>query len=434
MSLQPSGNPPRRHSSCRPASRPNARGISAESPRVGLRTGQYPRSFWVLFFGTLVNTAGASVVWPFLTIYLRQRFNVPLTTVAFLLTLNSIVGFVATALAGPVVDRLGRKAVMVTSLLASGAASAAMTASATLPLWVLLMAANGAAAMLYRVGADAMVADLVEPEKRTEAYALLRTMSNLGVAIGPAIGGFVTLISYALAFQIAAITHAAFALLLVWFVGETMHKQPKPAADPGVETSEGYARLLHDRPFLAFCGAYTLAGMAYTVLMVLLPVYAKEHFAVPENQYGFIMATNATMVVAFQYAVTRITKRYPYLPVLAAGSLFYAVGVGSVAFGSNFPTFLTSMVVLTIGEMVMVPTAMALTATLAPPEMRGRYMSIYGLTWTIGMGSGPLAGGILHDAIAPVAIWYGGMLMALVAALAFVVIARAPWELPSNAV
>jgi len=380
-----------------------------------------------------VNTAGASIIWPFLTIYLRQRLNVPLTTIAFLLTFNSIVGFVATALAGPAVDRLGRKPVMVISLLAASATLVAMTVSGTLPPWVVLMAVNGAAAMLYRVGADAMVADLVESQKRTEAYALLRMGANLGVAIGPAIGGFVTVVSYALAFHIAATAHAAFALFLLRFVGETLHRQPKPAADSTAGTSEGYTRLLHDRPFLAFCGAYTLAGMAYTVLMVLLPVYAKEHFAVPESQYGFIMATNAAMVVTFQYGVTRVTKRYPHLPVLAAGSLFYAAGVGSVAFGSNFPAFLASMVVLTIGEMIMVPTATAFTATLAPPDMRGRYMSIYGLTWSIGMGTGPLIGGLLHDAIGPVAMWYGGMLMAIASAVAFATTARA-FQGPSSAV
>jgi MFS family permease len=160
------------------------------------------------------------------------------------------------------------------------------------------------------------------------------------------------------------------------------------------------------------------------LMMILLPVYAKENFGVPESQYGFIMAANAAMVVLFQFGITRRTERYPHARVLAVGALFYALGVGSVAWGSNFATFLASMVVLTIGEMIMVPTSTALTANLAPVEMRGRYMGLYSLTWNIGFGVGPVLGGLLNDQIAPVAIWYGGLVIGLAGAVGFAVLGR----------
>jgi len=111
-------------------------------------------------------------------------------------------------------------------------------------------------------------------------------------------------------------------------------------------------------------------------------------------------------------------------PLLAAGSLFYALGVGSVALGRSFPTFLFSMVLLTLGEMLMIPTATTLTANLAPPTARGRYMSVYGLTWGIGFGVGPVIGGLLHDRVGPAAIWWGGAGMALLAVLGFLGLAR----------
>jgi len=210
---------------------------------------------------------------------------------------------------------------------------------------------------------------------------------------------------------------------VLFFVAETVPQKQVASDQP--QTDGGYGQVLRDRPFLVFCGMYSLAVMAHVLLMVLLPVYAKENFGVPESQYGFIMATNAAMVVLFQYATTRVTERYHHLPVLAVGSLFLALGTGSVALGWNFPTFLASMVLLTIGEMVVVPTSTALTANLAPPTMRGRYMSIYSLTWGIGFGIGPVVGGFLNDNLAPVAIWYGGLGMGLVAALGFVLLARA---------
>ncbi len=390
--------------------------------RIAQATSDYPRQFWLLFWGTLIDRIGGSMVWPFMTIYMRQRLGVSLTTVTLLFTLNSAVSLVATSVAGPVVDRFGRKGVMVLGLAASGARWVAMSVAGTLEVWVILTLIDGVFSPLYRIGGDAMVADLVEPERRIEAYALLRMIANLGVAIGPAIGGFVTVVSYALAFYSAALANAIFAALILFFAYETVPQLAGTSA--AAHADGGYGHILGDRPFLAFCGVYTLAGMAYSLMMVLLAVYVKENFGVPENQYGFIMATNALMVVLLQFATTQITKHYHPLPVLAIGSLFYAVGVGSVALGWNFPTFLLSMVILTIGEMIMIPTSTTLTANLAPPDMRGRYMSVYGLTWGIGFGIGPVIGGFLNDNLAPVAAWYGGLAMGLAAAVGFVWLAR----------
>jgi MFS family permease len=369
----------------------------------------------------LLNAVGGSMVWPFLTIFLRRELDVSLTTVTLLLTLNSAAGLAATAVAGPAVDRFGRKGAMLISLTMTGATLGAMSVASTLSGWQVLMALLGGFGPLYRVAADAMVADLVPAEGRPGAYALLRMIANLGVAIGPAVGGFLTAVSYDLAFYAASSASLIFALLILVFGRETL---PLRTSRPEVREQAGYGPVLRDGRFLLFCGTYTLAGMAYSLMMVLLPVYAKEGFGVPENQYGFILATNAAMVVAFQYAVTRRTVRYPALRVLSTGSLFYAFGVGSVALGASFSAFLASMVLLTIGELIMVPTSTSLTAALAPATMRGRYMGVYALTWGASVGIGPVVGGLLSDRFAPVAIWYAGLAMGLAAAACFALLGR----------
>jgi MFS family permease len=380
----------------------------------------YPRQFWLLFWGMLVNASGASMVWPFLTIYLRERLDVPLTTVALMLTANSLAGLVSGSVAGPVVDRFGRKGAMVLSLMVSSVVMLGMSRADNLTEFLALMLLAGAFQPLYRVGVDAMVADLIPASERPGAYALLRMIANLGVAIGPAVGGFVASVSYTIAFYVAAGAHALFAGLLLVFARETL---PRGEHGPAPRL-EGYTRVLRDRPFLSFCGAYALAGIAYSLMMVLLPVYAKENFFVPERAYGFIMATNAAMVVLLQYATTRRTRRYAPLPVLAVGSAFYALGVGMVGLSAGFFGFWLAMVILTVGEMIMIPTSTALTANLAPADMRGRYMSVYALTWGVGFGIGPVIGGLLNDNLAPVAIWAFGGLVGGLAAVAFVALSR----------
>lgn len=400
--------------------------------RLRRATAGYPRPFWLLFWGMLISRAGGSMVWPFLTIYLRQRLGITLTEVGLLLTVHAVVGIAATGLAGPVVDRFGRKGAMVLSLFGGAAALLAMARIGRYDLWLLLMAFDGALSPLYRVAGDAMVADLIEPGRRPAAYALLRMIANLGVAIGPSIGGFVAAASYSLAFHIAAVAGVIFALLVLGFVPESA---PRGAgAGAAAPRMAGYGPVLRDRPFLAFCACYTLASIPYAMMMVLLPVYAKEGFGVPEHQYGFIMAANAAMVVAFQYGVTRQTARFRPLPVLALGALFYALGTGSVAAGAAFTGFLFSMVVLTIGELIIIPTATALTADLAPPDMRGRYMGVYNLTWGVGFAIGPVLGGVLNDHLAPAAIWYAGLALGAASALGFLALGRALRRRPAPAV
>ncbi|MEJ5200401.1 MAG: MFS transporter [Anaerolineae bacterium] len=390
--------------------------------RFRLATSGYSRQFWLLFWGTLINSAGGSMVWPFLTVYMRQHLDVPLTSITLLFTLNSAAGLIATSIAGPAVDRFGRKIAMTLSLAGSCAVYGAMNLAHTLPAWALLMTALGVIWPLYRVGADAMVADMIEPERRPGAYALLRVVSNLGIAVGPMIGGFLSTLSYAYAFTAGATANFLFLVLVLAAVRETLPKhrpEDRPAHDDG-----GYGPVLRDLPFVAFCAIYVVATMPSSIMMTLLAVYAKENFGVPESQYGFIMATNALMVVLFQYSVTRRSERHPPLRVLTLGALLYAAGVGSVALGRSFPAFVLSMAILTAGELLLVPTATALAANLAPVEMRGRYMGLFGVTWNIGFGIAPVLGGLLNDHLAPAATWYGGLVLGLIAAVGFHLLAR----------
>jgi MFS family permease len=132
------------------------------------------------------------------------------------------------------------------------------------------------------------------------------------------------------------------------------------------------------------------------------------------------------MCVFVQYPVTRMTRRYRALPVLAAGMFIYAIGVGSVALMSSFWGFWLSMVILTFGELTLVPTASKYVADLAPADLRGRYMSIYWLGWGLARTLSPILGGFLNDNVGPRAIWIGGLLIGLASTSGLVLLSRRP--------
>jgi MFS family permease len=144
-----------------------------------------------------------------------------------------------------------------------------------------------------------------------------------------------------------------------------------------------------------------------------MPVYAKINFGIQEALYGWIPTTNALMCVFVQYPVTKITRKYATLPILGTGMLIYALGAGSVALMSSFWGFWLSMVILTFGELTLVPTASKYVADLAPANLRGMARTL-----------APIIGGFLNDNIAPRAIWVGGLLVGLTSTLGIFLLSR----------
>ncbi|MCJ7625535.1 MAG: MFS transporter, partial [Anaerolineaceae bacterium] len=315
---------------------------------------QYPGQLWILFWGYMISTIGTSMVWPFMVIYASQKLAMPLTTVVSLLTINSFMSLVSSLIAGPITDRIGRKNVMFVSLALHGITYLLYSWANTLPMFIFIMALSGAVGPIYRVAADAMVADMIPSEKRVDAYALIRMGHNVGVAIGPAIGGFIASASYNYIFYIAASGLLFFSILIMTSAYETIPDEFR-TTEPKKEAFGGYLEIFRDKLFLFICTGFTIVTIGASLVFVLLAVYAKENFGIPESQYGFIMASNAAMVVVFQVAVTRFTKQFPSIPVMTIGALLYSLGIGSIALGSSFQSFLLSMVILSMGEMLLVP-------------------------------------------------------------------------------
>jgi MFS family permease len=268
-----------------------------------------------------------------------------------------------------------------------------------------------------------MLADMIPSEKRTDAFAINRIANNAAFALGPAIGGFLATRSYDLAFYCAGTGFLTYSLILFFLARETLDKSSRDIDLPMRQT-EGYGRVFQDKGYMAFVALLSLGLIAPTMLWILMPVYAKTNYGIPEALYGWIPTTNAVMCVFVQYWVTSITRQHRTLPVLGAGMLIYAMGVGSVALMSSFWGFWLSMVILTFGELTLVPTASKYVADLAPADLRGRYMSVHWLGWGLARTLSPILGGFLNDNIAPRAIWMGGLLIGLTSTLGLFVLSR----------
>jgi len=381
----------------------------------------YPRQFWLVACGVLVSSAGSSLVWPFQFIYISRTLGLSLSTVATLITISSGTGLAVSCFAGSIADRFGRKPVMFAAQAAQALGWLLMSRAGSYLGFLLPMTILAAAQPVYSVGSDAMMADLLTPGTRASGYSILRTFYNAGIALGPAVGGFIVSRSYVAAFHGAALVMFTSSLFLLFFVRETLPALRERAA----AAAGSFLDVLRDRGFMTFFGITTFGMIAPLIMWTLLAVYTKQNFGFPEHLYSWLPITNAVMCVTVQVLVTRFTRRHRPLGMITLGMLVYALGVGSVALMSSFWGFWLSMVIFTFGELILSPTGTAYTANRAPAQLRGRYMSIYWMTWGVARAVAPVVGGCLNDRISPHAVWYGGLVIGLASTLGLFLLAGA---------
>ena len=151
---------------------------------------KYPLQFWYLMAGSLIFTTGASLVWPFLSIYLQNKLDIPLRYSTLLISLRAFSGVIASFFfAGTFADRFGRRFLILLSLFGGIIYYMGLKLSVSMWQFALLMAFWGMLDIFYPVGINAMVADIVPAGDRVEAYSLLRIVYNTGYAVGPILGG-----------------------------------------------------------------------------------------------------------------------------------------------------------------------------------------------------------------------------------------------------
>lgn len=383
---------------------------------------KYPQQFWLVTLVMLLAWLFHSLMWPYLMLYISQRLGQPLSSVSGLMVLNAATGMVTTFLGGAIADKFGRKGVMVFSLLFCGVGWFFFRVAGTLPIYALLMAITGATTPLYRLASDSMVSDLIPPEKRLDAYSMLRMGNNIGVAIGPAIGGYLASISYNISFTVIGI-----GLVFLSITGALLFRETKPTyLDGGQDQREmlgGYSRIVKDQVFMKILIAFTLIRIGTSILWLMLAAYTKQNYGLSERVFGFIPTTNALMVIFMQMMITRGTNRVKPESAMVLGAFFYAVSIFCISFANGFWGFWLCMVGSTIGEMILLPTTTTYTSRLAPPNMRARYMSLYTLTTGIGSGLGPLLGGLMADVFGARSMWYAAGMVGFIGLFVFLLVA-----------
>jgi MFS family permease len=374
-----------------------------------------PTSFWYLLAGTFVNRLGQMVT-PFLALYLSGPRDFSPSVVGIVLTCLGAGAFASQPVGGYLADRFGRRATLVIGMVATAASFMLLAAVRDL-VWIAIAAAfSGLAVDIYRPAVSAMIADLVAPENRPRAFALVYWAINLGVAVAGITGGLLAERSYWLLFVLDAATCLAFAVLIARKVPET-----RPPRDPSV--TGGYRVVLSDRLLLGLTASELLGSVVYVQSLVTLPL-AVEADGLGPGSYGLIYAVNPVVVIVSQVFVLRIIDRIAGVRILVISLVVMGIGFAMTAFASTVPGFALTVLVWTLGEVGFNAVGPALVADIAPAHLRGRYSGVIGMAIGAAALLGPLFGTRLFDGYGEGALWAACLLTATIAAV--LVAAMAP--------
>ena len=384
---------------------------------------EYPRAFWIYNVIVFIDRLGGFMLYPFFALYLTQKYEIGMSTVGLLFAVFSISGMVGSALGGAIADRMGRKTVIIFSLILSSLSALGMGFAPSIGIFIAVVVVVGTLSSIGHPAHEAVVADLLPQEKRAEGYGIIRVVFNVAVIIAPPIAGLLIANSYLTLFLVDAVISLISAGIVLFALPETKpQSQSQSEPETMKQTFAGYGRVFKDTPFLAFIGVTVMMTLVYMNMNSTLGVYLRDQHSLPEVRYGWLLSINAIIVVLFQFWVTRRLEKYRPFLMMAAGSLLYAIGFAMYGFVPSFALFVVAMIVITIGEMVVSPFQQSLVASFAPEDMRGRYMAVSGLSWSISFTVGPYFAGLLLDSANPSLLWAFCGIVGMLATLGFIML------------
>jgi MFS family permease len=321
---------------------------------------------------------------------------------------------------GHISDRIGRRPMMlvgrgVFSLGALGALAAGTNALAGLTVIVL----TGALSSLGDAADSAMVADLVAPGERENAYATLRVAANMGVVLGPPIGGLMLAVSWNTLF-VGAACLSAIAFVLAWrLIPHRGLYTPAPS-----DEQPSALVVLRDRSYMALLAGSVLAFMVYVGFELLLPISVVQHHGIDRALWGAIAIVNPLIVALLQLRVTNAVQGYtPLARMVAAlalmGPPFLILGVADA-----LPVVIGIVVLFVFGEMLWVPTLQAIAVERAPAPQRGAYMGAFNATSGAAFALAPLLGLSVLSRFGDEAMWATMAALAVIGSLVFVLVLR----------
>jgi MFS family permease len=378
-----------------------------------------------------IDALGSGAFLPFSIIFFTATTSLYLQQIGLALSVAALIRRPATAGAGTLTDRIGPRRAVITSNLtqAIGFAGYLFVGSFTQLLLAAVIVQLGNS--LFWVAYPALVHEVADQTSQEPWFALINALRNAGLAVGALGASLAVAIGGALGYQVlVAVNAASFALAATLTGPQPASSKRRHSGHPSpAELNGGWSSVLHDRPFLGFVGVNLGFALLSLSFVIAVPVFLVTSAHLPDWTAGTLLALNATLgAVAATPVVAAITGRRRD-HVLVSSQVIIGLGYACVLLVALVPPrfglalAFVAVVLITTTELIQGPAVNAIINESAPDRDRGRYNSVYQMTFSIVDVIAPIA---LTTALShgPFVTWVPLIVIAALDALALMVLAR----------
>jgi len=369
-------------------------------------------SLGVIFLTVVIDLLGFGIVMPFLTLQARDAFGVEAATAALLGTCYSAMQFLFMPLWGRLSDRVGRRPVMLVSILCSALTMAALgfaLAWSSTIVWLFVARALSGSATANIGTASAYIADITTPEERVKGMGLIGMAFGIGFLIGPGVGGL--LATYEINGRHGPwACFAAAGLSLINFVWaltslpESLPPERRASADNARPLSPLRADALRSLLSTRGIGHASITNfliiLAFSGLEITYAMYASDSFGLSHRDVGLFFVFMGLMGALVQGGfVRRVSGKIRESSLAAAGLMFMLVGFAGFVIAPRtglFGLFVVSGLIA-VGNGLTQPSISAYISRLADPTRQGETLSANQSMSSLARVFGPLLGGLLYD-------------------------------------
>ncbi len=386
--------------------------------------GGLSKEVWVLSVALFVNRCG-SMVLAFLTLYMTSRLGFSMTEAGAVFSVYGLGSILGTYLGGRLIKPLGAIRVQIAGLLLS------------MPLFLLVPCFTSWAGVAFsifilsavsesvRPANNVAISQFTSPELQTRAYGLQRMALNLGLSVGPALGGILAEIDFVWLFIVDGVTTFLGGIFLLFHFGFRRYAKNGLAAERQRMSEENHAHgsPLRDLKFVGFLLLILLLGMVFFQIHATYPKYLEDHFGLTKPHIGFLYAVNTIIIVVFEMLLVNFVSRFSLLRTIGWGCFLACIGFGMLPAGTAVWFVVFSMIIITLGEMLTFPLATGFVAKRSIGRDQGMYMSWYAMTFSLAAVFAPILGGLAYGVDANL-FWYISNLIGVVVLVGFYGLAR----------
>lgn len=360
-----------------------------------------PREAWLLSLVELINRSG-SMVFFYMTLYVTQTFGFSTTQAGQVLSAFGLGALGGAYLGGKLTDILGAYNVQKLSLALTGVTYLVLGRVTSYGWIVGLMFFLGIVSEALHPANATALSQVCPPELRTKGFALNRLAINLGVTIGPAVGGYLALIDYGLLFWIDGFTCLSAAGLFA-----VLFKTSRPAPGTGEKAEEKSPPVWKDFYFLKVLAFVFVMALIFFQLFNTFPLFLRSVYGLRENRIGLLIAINTVIIVLLEMILMEALKKKRLESIIGLGMVLLGGGFALMPLGRGFWYAAFTVVVWTFGEMLAIPPLATLIANHSSDAVRGKYMGLYSLSFSFALLVGPALGARIYDTLSPDILWYG---------------------------